>query len=154
MIFKNGVTNEPVLAADFDMVSTDNKRIVLKYNGKLWDDVLFEAMRMACEVINNPAMDMDSFEKVVADISMCVGFSIQLASIRTYADISVTTTSGSVAKKRFLVYGETEEVVNILTRFFSEGCQGVLPSFADHFAAFFVTWRSSEKNKNYFANSY
>lgn len=150
MIFKNGVTNEPVLAADFDMVSTDNKRIVLKYNGKLWDDVLFEAMRMACGVINNPVMDMDNIESVVADISMCIGFSIQLASIRTYADLSITTTSGSNAKRRFLVYGETEEVVNILTRFFSEGCQGVLPSFADHFAAFFAAWRSSEKKQKLF----
>jgi len=93
---------------------------------------------------------MDSFESVVADISMCVGFSIQLASIRTYADLSVTTTSGKIAKRRFLVYGETEEVVNILTRFFSEGCQGVYPSFADHFAAFFAAWRSSEKNQKLF----
>lgn len=154
MIFKNGVTNEPVLAADFDMVSVDNKRVVLKYRGKLWDDVLFEAMRMACEVISDPTMDMESFDNIVADISMCIGFSIQLASIRTYADLSVMTTSGKHRKRRFLVYGETEEVVNILTRFFSEGSQGVLPSFADHFAAFFAAWRSSEKNKNYFANSY
>lgn len=150
MIFKNGVTNEPVLAADFDMVSTDNKRVVLKYNGKLWDDVLFEAMRMACEVINSPTIGMDSFESVVADISMCIGFSIQLASIRTYADLSVTTTLGKNAKRRFLVYGETEEVVNILTRFFAEGCQGICPSFADHFAAFFAAWQASEKNQKLF----
>ena len=144
MIFKNGVTNEPILAADFDMVSTDSKRIVLKYNGKLWDDVLFEAMRMACEVINTP-MDMENFESVVSNVSMSVGFSIQLSAIRTYADLSVVTASGRTVKRRFIVYGETEEVVNILTRFFSEGSQGVLPSFTDHFAAFFAAWRSSEK---------
>lgn len=144
MIFKNGVTNEPVMVADLDMVSADTKRVVLRYNGKLWDDVLFEAMKMACER-DAVSVCTDRYEDLVSDTILHIGFNIQLASVRPYADLSVKTTSGALLKKRFILYGETEEVVNILNRFFAEGCQGVSPSFADHFARYYAAWQSSQK---------
>lgn len=144
MIIKNGVTDEPIMAADLDMVSLNPKRIVCRYLGKHWDDVLYEAMKLAIE--SGAASDIytNQYEEVVSDLDVHIGFSIQTKAIHPYADLHVTTAEGVHLVRRYYLKATDDVVRCILDDFFAKGCQGILPSFREHFTRFYALWKSSK----------
>lgn len=143
MEFKNGTTKKPMTYADFEMVSANDKRILLRYIGDLWDDVFFEAAQMVYGVTT--FSDFSEPEGIISRITMHIGFNVQLKAVRPYADLTVKTKTGQIVVQRFCMVSTDEELINILDRFFSDGCKGVLPEFSEHFIRFYSFWRQSKK---------
>lgn len=147
MEFKNGTTKKPMTYADLEMVSANDKRILLRYIGDLWDDVFFEAAQMVYGVAT--FSDFSEPEDIISRITMYIGFNVQLKAVRPYADLTVKTKTGQIVAQRFCMVSTDEELINILDHFFSDGCKGVLPEFAEHFIRFYSFWRQL-KNKKLF----
>lgn len=143
MEFKNGTTKKPMTYADFEMVSASEKRILLRYTGDLWDDVFYEVAQMVYGATT--LSNLSEPENIVSKIIMHIGFNVQLKAVRPYADLTVKTRTGQIIAQRFCMVSTNEELINILDHFFSDGCKGVLPEFADHFSHFYFSWRQSKK---------
>lgn len=141
MEFKNGTTKKPLTYADFEMVSADNKRILLRYVGNLWDDVFFEASQMVLDT--TPSLE-NNYEMLISKTILHIGFSIQLNAVRPYADLRIKTRTGKTLLRRYALSSTDTELANILDRFFEEGCQGILPEFASHFTRFYMSWRQAK----------
>lgn len=153
MKFKNGITQKPMTYADFEMVSANEKRILLRYIGALWDDVYYEAIQMAYDTIDASKVSEDPIA-MLSKIVMHIGFSIQLKAIRTYADLTVKTKAGKTITRRFNMVSTNEELMNILDYFFANGCKGIAPEFATHFACFYASWKQNQNQKTFLAKSY
>ena len=146
MMLKNGVTETSLTVDKLDMISLNKRRIVLRYVGCVWDDVLYEAMQAVLDETDPATFDPEAdFGSMIADISLFIGFNIQTDWIGTYADISVQMLNGITVNRRCVLHTHAEEIENVLNRFFDDGCPGVLPSFANHFKNFYLTWKSSSK---------
>lgn len=146
MIINNGMRDEQISVFDLDTVSVNPKRFVFRYQKSLWDDVLYEAVRMALASGTVPNIYTDVYEEIVSDTKLYIGFHIQKKYVRTYADLLVTTVSGESVSKRFPVSASTEEITNILDHIIANNCPGVASEFAKHFTSMYLTWKNNEKN--------
>lgn len=141
MNVRNGCEQRSVTPADFGMVSTDSRRIVLPYTGELWGDICVEAQNL---ILLQKGCGLDygvwRYDQMVQNLSAEVFFNVQKKVVHTTAYLHVDTTDGDCVDGRVFLVLDTAEIKAILDAFFANG-SGVEVGLCSYYAEAYAAWK-------------
>lgn len=143
MNVRNGCEQICVTPADFGMVSTDPRRIVLPYTGELWGSICVEALNLIL-LQRGCALDygMWRYDQMVKNLCTEVFFNVQKKVVHTTAYLHIDTTDGDHVDGRVFLVMDAAEIKAILDQFFSAG-SGVEAELLSYYTEAYAAWKGS-----------
>lgn len=141
MNVRNGCEQRHVTPADFGLVSTDSRRVVLPYTGELWGDICVEALNL---ILLKKGCGLDygmwRYDQMVKNLCVEVFFNVQKKVVHTTAYLHVDTTDGDHVDGRSFLVLDAAEIKAIMDAFFTNG-SGVDAEICAYYAEVYAVWK-------------
>ena len=125
MVVRNGIESKRMTSGDFDLTSVSSSRVLLPC--RPWGEMRLEMMDAAYGMMTQQELHKVKdapYEEVIQNEQLNMMFNIQRSQVPVLAD--------------------RDEVEEVLSAFFANGCSGLSQEYAQYYSSVFASWKKQK----------
>ena len=145
MVVRNGVESKRMTSGDFDLTSVSSIRVLLPC--RPWGEMRLEMMNAAYGMMTQQELHKVKdapYEEVIQNEQLNMMFNIQRSQVRLTAHASGDIVYGKKLNARIPVLADRDEVEEVLSAFFANGCSGLSQEYAQYYSSVFASWKKQK----------